>query len=309
MHRLRLGFMGVAALVLLNAGVAHGQGIVGGADLKFTEVPLLDCDGTPCVEVRIGDGAPIKMGIDTGDAASVMDNRVAQAAGLKAVGTMPNGAPAGMFRTAVAVLHIGDLTFDNAPFLAMDFTEWLAKHEVPQEAGTLSYTLFKDRMVRLDFPGHKMCISEIVKVPLACSDTCAKFSLITFGKKGPPIVVAEGFEINGTPVTAQVDSMYTGSLLVYGASIEKLGLAEAAAATHTRFFQFTDGGVTEKEAPAAKESFKGVALGSAEPMVYFPTPGVHEPDTLFDATVGLELFRDAVLILDFHDMTIAVKKS
>jgi len=86
MRRLRLGLMGVAALVALGAGVARGQGIVGGADLKFTEVPLLDCDGTPCVEVRIGGGAPIKMGIDTGDAASVLDSRVAQAAGLKTVG-------------------------------------------------------------------------------------------------------------------------------------------------------------------------------------------------------------------------------
>jgi hypothetical protein len=279
---------------------------VGGADLKFTEVPLLDCDGTPCVEVRIGGGAPIKMGIDTGDAASVLDSRVAQAAGLKPSGTMPTGAPAGMFRTTIAALHIGDLTLDNAPFLAMDFTEWLAKNQVPQEAGTLAYTVFKDRIVQLDFPGHRMRISEIVKVFLACIAPCASFSLINFGKKGPPIVVAEGFEINGTAVTAQVDSMYTGSLLVYSASTKKLGLAKAAAATHTRFFPFTDAGVTEKEAPAARESFKRVGLGSAKPKVYFPTPGVHEPDGLFDATVGLELFRNKVLTLDFHDMTIAI---
>jgi hypothetical protein len=43
--------------------------------------------------------------------------------------------------------------------------------------------------------------------------------------------------------------------------------------------------------------------------VYFPTETVHEPDGLFDATVGLELFRDAVLTLDFRDMTIGVVKT
>jgi hypothetical protein len=40
--------------------------------------------------------------------------------------------------------------------------------------------------------------------------------------------------------------------------------------------------------------------------VYFPTESVHEPDGLFDATVGLELFRGAIVTLDFHDMTITV---
>jgi hypothetical protein len=36
---------------------------------------------------------------------------------------------------------------------------------------------------------------------------------------------------------------------------------------------------------------------------------VHEPDGLFDATVGMELLRGVVLTLNFHDMTIGVEKA
>jgi hypothetical protein len=102
--------------------------------------------------------------------------------------------------------------------------------------------------------------------------------------------------------------MYSGTLLVYTASIEKLRLAEAAKTTKSRDFPFTDGGVKMKEAPAEKESFHGLTLSGPAPLVYFPTPDVHEPDGLFDATVGLELFYEAAVTLNFHDMTISVEK-
>jgi hypothetical protein len=142
-----------------------------------------------------------------------------------------------------------------------------------------------------------------------CTKVCDTMSLITFGKEGPPIVVADGFEINGVKASAQVDTMYTGSLLVYTASIEKLSLSGAAQTTDVRLFPLTDGGVNMKVAPAQSEGFNGVTLARDAARVYFPTETVHEPDGLFDATVGLELFRDAVLTLDFHDMTIAVAKA
>ncbi|MGA2096391.1 MAG: hypothetical protein ABSH39_08845, partial [Candidatus Acidiferrum sp.] len=88
----------------------------------------------------------------------------------------------------------------------------------------------------------------------------------------------------------------------------KLGLGEAAKTDKSRDFPFTDGGVKMKEAPAEKESFRGLTLSGPAPLVYFPTPDVHEPDGLFDATVGLDLFYNAVLTLNFRDMTISLEK-
>jgi len=190
----------------------------------------------------------------------------------------------------------------------MNLSDEMAKGTMPHVDGTLAYSAFKDRYLQLDFAAHIARISEAVDEVADCGKICDKFSLITFGKQGPPIVVAKGFEINGKSVTAQVDTMFTGSLLVYSASIEKLGLSEAAKSTQKRKFLLTDGGVEMKEAPAKRESFHGLTLGGTHPKVYFPTEGVHEPDGLFDATVGLELFQNMIVTLDFHGMNLILQK-
>jgi hypothetical protein len=318
--------VGVTLMLAFAMGVAPGLVVPGAAAqgvapteqkaeakaaraVKFiAEVELLDCDGTPCVEARIGEGKPVKMGIDTGNKDSILDKDVADAAGLKATSAMPAGAPAGMFRTTIPAVRIGGATLHEVAALGMSLSEMVAQKQMPNVAGTLAYTAFKDRMVQLDFVANKLRISELLTAAAPCSGTCDKFSLITFGKKGPPIVVAEGFEINGKAMSAQVDTMYTGTMVVYTASIDKLGLSDAAKTERNENFPLTDGGVDMKAAPAQKESFHGLALGVSAPVVYFPTPDVHEPDGLFDATVGLGVFYGSVLTLDFRDMTISVSR-
>jgi hypothetical protein len=274
----------------------------------LAEVPLLDCDGTPCVEARIGDGKTVRLGIDTGNVDSVVDSKVAEAAGLKPSEPPKPGAPSGMFRTVMTV-HVGALTLANVSAIGMDLSDMISQKQMPHVGGTLAYTAFKDRILQLDFGAHKLRVSEVLTGPVKCTGACDTMALITFGKDGPPILVADGFEINGASVAAQVDTMYTGSLLVYTASIEKLSLSGAAQTTDVRLFPLTDGGVNMKVAEAQHEGFRGIILAKEGAKVYFPTETVHEPDGLFDATVGLELFRDAVLTLDFHDMTIGVVKT
>jgi len=295
--------------VIAGQGAAFAQYANNQEEITFVaEVPLLNCDGTPCIEARIGEGKPVRLVIDTGDQDSVLDTKAAEAAGIRRASPPAKGMPAGSYPARIAKLQIGELTLKDLYVTAMDMTDWIAKNQMPHVAGTLAYTAFKDRILQLDFAAHQLRISDVLTGPADCGKICAKYSLITFGKQGPPIVVAEGFEINGKSVTAQIDTMYTGSLLVYNASIEKLGLGEAAKTAATRQFAYTDGGVTMKEAPAKRESFRGVPLGDGNPKVYFPTPGVHEPDEMFDATVGLELFVDAIVTLDFHNGNVFLQK-
>jgi hypothetical protein len=294
--------------LFLTGGLALAQTAPGAAMKFVADVPLLDCDGTPCVEARLGDGKVLRLGIDTGNVDSVLDGKVADEAGLKPSEPPQAGAPAGMFQTLIPAVHIGALTLTNIAAVGMDLSQMIVDKQMPRVAGTLAYPAFKDRIVQVDFAAHRMKISAVLTAPVSCGNACDKISLITFGKQGPPIVVAQGFEINGVGVSAQVDTMYTGSLLVYTASIEKLSLSGAAQTTDVRKFPLTDGGVDMKVAQAQKEGFRGVTLAKEGAKVYFPTETVHEPDGLFDATVGLELFRDAVVTLNFHDMTIAVRK-
>lgn len=305
MMRFSKHLLGVVALAQMSGISLPAQN---SQPTKFaTEVPLLDCGGTPCVEARIGSGPVLKMVIDTGNADSVLETVMAKGADLKPIGSLPAGAPEGMYRTKIPFISVGDVKLENLPAMAMILGDMIAQNQMPAVDGTLAYTAFKDRILQLDFGAHKLRISDVLTTPSPCTGACDKISLIKFGKEGPPIVVANGFEINGRQVTAQVDTMYAGSLLVYTASIEKLHLTEAAKTTKSRDFPLTDGGVQMKEATADKEGFHGVSLGPRLPLVYFPTPDVHEPDGLFDATVGLDLFYNTVLTLNFRDMTIAVQ--
>ena len=306
-HRRTLTF--VFCFVMLAAlSCARANAQRAGAVKFAAEVPLLDCDGMPCVEARMGTGPNLKMAIDTGNVDSVLDASYAKVAGLKSTEPLPAGAPSAMFRTVIPSITVGGIKLTNVRTLAMGLSDMIAQKQFPDVDGTLAYTAFKDRVLQIDFVAREVRISEVLTAPVECAGACGKFSLIKFGKEGPPIIVADGFEINGKKVSAQVDTMYSGTLLVYTASIEKLQLADAAKTDKSRDFPFTDGGVKMKEAPAASEGFRGVTLSGPAPLVYFPTPDVHEPDGLFDATVGLELFYKAAITLNFHAMTIAVEK-
>lgn len=306
-------FLGLAAALGATILGLHNQALgqaasKSGAATFATEVQLLDCDGLPCVEARMEDGPLLKMGLDTGNVDSVLDTAFAEAAGLKPTSPMPEGAPSGMMRTDIPSISVGSVRLTKVRTLAMSLGQMISQNQMPRVDGTLAYTAFQDRILQIDFAAHKVRISDVLTAPAPCAGACDKISLVKFGNDGPPIVVAKGFEINGQKVAAQVDTMYNGSLLVYTASIEKLRLAEAARTTKSRDFPFTDGGVQMKEAPAQNETFHGVTLSGQAPLVYFPTPEVHEPDGLFDATVGLDLLYNSILTLDFHDMTISVVK-
>src|SRR5580704_2266078 len=81
MHRRLFSIFCFAVLATIGATGTDAQRSGG---VKFaTEVPLLDCDGMPCVEARMGSGPLLKMGIDTGNEDSVLDAEFAGAAGLK----------------------------------------------------------------------------------------------------------------------------------------------------------------------------------------------------------------------------------
>ena len=299
------------AAATIAAIPAHAQSTSASYNgVKFlTEVPLLDCKGTPCIEARINDGAPLKFVIDTGNVDSVIDTKIMKAADLQPLHPpKPGGAPIELVPTHIPTLHIGSMTLTQVTAAGMDLTEMIAQNQMPDVAGTLAYPAFKDRIIQLDFVANKFRVSDILTAPVKCTGKCDTISLITFGNDGPPIVVADGFTINTQKVTAQIDTMYTGSMLVYTASIDKLSLNGANSTTDTRMFPLTDGGAGMRVADASEEGFQGITLAKDGAKVYFPTEAVHEPDGLFDATVGLELFRDAILTLDFHDMTLSLDK-
>jgi hypothetical protein len=287
--------------VSLCAGVltlASGMGMAASA-------PLLDCSGLPCVTVKISDHKSVKLGIDTGNANSFFDNDTA-----KAFGSTPepiigsDGKPVpGIAKAKVKSMAIGGAILDDLTVLVGDLKSDRAKGTVPRVDGLLAYTAFKDRTLILDFRNRVISVSDI-NVGNQAGGT--KLTYPTFGNSGPPIVAAYGFAVNGRLMLVQVDTQFTGSLLIYPTSVDKLSLTTLAKTSESRRFPFTDGGINLPQAQAGSETFNGVELVK-NPSVYFATPGVHLPDGLFDGTVGVELMKNRIVTFDSHANTFTIQ--
>jgi hypothetical protein len=285
-------------LLLVGCGVVRGQ---------VVEAPLLQCDGLPCVDVTTPKGT-VRLSVDLGDPPSFLDEDTARKLGATLVPIIgEDGKPyRGYGRAEMSDLKMESGSLDPINFVTQDLKKPIAKGQMPHTDGSLGYSAFTDKVLTLDYVHHRMKISPAPAAGQACKQS--KVSLITFGAKGPPIVVATGFEVNGKPVTAQVDTLYSGTLLVYPTSVAKLGLDVESKSTDAVTFPYTDGSVEMMRAKAKTVGFGGRVL-EKDGALYFAGPKVHLPGDLFDATVGDALLRGHVLTVDFRSMCLTLEQS
>jgi Aspartyl protease len=264
---------------------------------------MLDCSGLPCVDVTLASGKHLRLLVDTGNVNSILDTQVAKGLGLAvAPAKGADGKPLdGYGISALDGVKLGDASLGDVKILVMDLATEIKADHMPAADGALAYTAFKDRLLELDYVRRTVRFSDRLTAELACPGFCGTLTTPTFGNAGPPIVVSTGFSVNAKPITAQIDTLFTGTMLIYPPSVEKLNLGEESKTTKKRLFKYTDGGVDMMEANAKSEALGPRVLATNAPL-YFATPAVHLPDGLFDATVGHELLEHSVLSLDFHNM-------
>ncbi|HWZ62640.1 MAG TPA: hypothetical protein VNX02_06435 [Steroidobacteraceae bacterium] len=299
MLRLAVAF-GSLLLLLVSATPA------GAAAPEAVTLSYAPCGGMICVPVTLADGKSHVMLLDTGNVNSWLLVDTARALGLKVEPIEQDGKTlAGLFRLGPQTVSLGSRTLSGR-FLALDREQ---TGELPAGVeGALAYTLFKDKVVQIDFAHRTLRLLE--PQPASSPDPGSELQLITFGKQGPPVVVGRGFSVNGKTVSAQIDTCYTGTLLVYTDAIGALGLQRAASQGRARYFPYTDGGVDMNEATTDSVAFGAYVLSPQPAIVYFPGNGgnpVHQPDGLFEATVGNALFAHSVVTLDFHAMRFTVQ--
>ena len=293
--------MRVGYFLMLCMAVAVAGGAPLSAQTAATGVPLLECSGLPCVDVTVAGGKHLKMLIDTGNVNSVLDRTMAEGIGLILQPVKgPDGKPyPGYASGTIPNIRVGDVALGDIKMLVVNLKSSIDKGVMPAADGALAYTAFKDRVLTIDYKNHRVNVSGVLKAAAPCPQSCGTITNPTFGKQGPPIVVTTGFQLNGKPLTMQIDTLYEGTMLIYPTSVDKLGLAGQQSSAKTRMFPFTDGGVPMMESTASKESFENQLLRK-NATLYFATPKVHLPDGMFDGTVGNELFLGHVLTLDFH---------
>jgi hypothetical protein len=270
------------------------------AEPQLRGAPMLKCSGLPCVDATVGSGVPLKMLVDTGNLRSILDKGVAGRLGLELspyVGRDGKVHPEYSVATLKNV-RIGEAELGDVQMVVMDLAPTVAKGEMPNADGTLTYAAFGPRLLRLDYKAHRLLFSNVLTEEVPCPKDCGSVTTPTFGDKGPPIVVTTGFSVNGKPVLVQIDTLYAGTMLIYPTAVERLGLAQQQASSAQRNFPFTDGGVPMVVGRANTEGFGGKILANKCPL-YFATPAVHTPGGRFDGTVGQELFDGHVITFDF----------
>jgi Aspartyl protease len=295
MDSFRLYFLFLVSLLTASLAAAQNPALHGG--------PMLECAGLPCVEVTLASGKHLRLLIDTGDADSVIDAAVAKQMDLAvADANRPDGKPGSGYKTAVLTgVHLGDASLGDVKVMVADLSTFMKQDRMPASDGTIAYTAFKNRLLALDYRRRTVRVSEPLRAPLSCAGFCGTLSTPTFGKQGPAILAATGFSVNGEPITAQIDTLFSGTMLIYPTSVEKLHLGGAAQATEQDFFKYTDGGVHMLKTRSKTEAF-GKNVLARDAALYFATAEVHLPDGMFDGTVGHALLARSALYLDFHGM-------
>ena len=266
-----------------------------------TELPFRSCDGLICVEVALDGAPPRTLMLDTGNANSTMIADAARALGWALEPVQRSGVVAGIYRGGDHRLALGSVQ-DSAPFFVFD-RELLGEYKPPVD-GSIAYSFFKDRILQIDYPRHQLRISNVITTSAPADAGTLK--LINFGDSGPPVLIGSPFTVNGKRLRAQVDTVFTGTMLVYDSAIDGLGLVKKGT---PELFRYTSGGVNLLSAPAQSIGFgTGVILSNAP--IYFAGDGknpVRQPDGLFEATVGNALFAHSVVTMDFHAMTLDVQ--
>ncbi len=321
--RVRVGRLGLAAFLSLGATAqnptpppqeprsVHPQIIAPEIDSpakRVVELPLLDCSGLPCVEMSTASGKTLRLLIDLAEPNSYLDSTAAQRLGVGLAPLQGTGDSAQnqVQQTTVASAKLGDLPMGDFPFMVLDVSEQGVKpgqsaQPFPAD-GALAFRAFQNRLLQIDYAHHVVHLSEPEDTPQACPHNCTALIVKHAGTYGPVTLTAEGFTLNNTPVDAQIDTLFTGTMLVYPGSIQKLDLKKASKAKPKEVFPYLQGGVKLARFDGAAEGFRDVTLAPDAALYFFTTDDNAPPAVPYDVTVGSGLLSHAMVSFDFKSM-------
>lgn len=293
--------LSLLTLFAFAAAVAHAAPPAFVADVAFKP-----CDGLICIDASL-DGAKRTLMLDTGNAHSTLIADVARELQWTLTPVERAGSTVGgIYLGGEHRVSLGEGS-GIEPFYVFE-RAMLGLYPPPVD-GSLSYDFFKDRVLEIDYPHHRIRFTNPIATPVPAEkpDGAGSLRLVTFGERGPPVVVGSPFTVNGKTVRAQIDTVFTGTLLVYDAALDALGLKKEGP---MELFKYTDGGVELFAGRSDSIGFGKRGLVGGAHTLYSVGAGknpVHQPDGLIDATAGNALFAHCIVTLDFHAMTLDVR--
>jgi hypothetical protein len=266
---------------------------------KIVELPLIDCDGLLCIDANTGSGQVLRLVLDLAARNAYLDSKTARKLSLTPAGDSP------VQQTTVAGLRLGDFPMGDFPFMVLDTTpdpsasfKKVKSKPLPAD-GALTFGALQNRMLQIDFTRRIARVSEPLKEAVPCPNTCSNIITKHFGQYGPVTLTVEGFEINGQQLDAQIDTLFTGTLLIYPAAADRLGMKKLSKSKQKEAFPYTQDGLQLARAEGVTLRFRGSTLLQNAPAYFWQEKDEAPSATQFDATVGTGLLSHAVIAFDF----------
>jgi hypothetical protein len=245
----------------------------------------------PVVRARIGTHELV-LAIDTGDGVSTLSPQAADALGLART-PVPGGAAAGA--TLHGVELAGTTLRDHAVVVSDAAVAELRGFAGFAVDGSLGYEAFKDRVVTIDYPAGRLTFPEVMP-----DGEITPITWLKYHDRSPQLVTFDGLNVDGFPVTAQLDTMMSKNAILFTTKLPDLAIDAELRAPNYRYEEAT-------LRPGRVGSLRlGVTLLAAHPIVYAADATAHVPTTAIAAVVGDALFAKRAVTLDFPGSTLIV---
>jgi predicted aspartyl protease len=267
----------------------------------FIEVPFELIHGTILIPATVNGAGPFWMMLDTGADPSIVDLGVAKRAGLKIAAKGKQGSGGGTshnlsYGTSLPLLRIGGLTATKVDALAMDLSG-LSATLGRSLGGALGYSLFKGRIVQIDYPNRRVRFYKRAPSCTRAKNLHPKqCTILSFRYQDD--ILANGVAVDGKPVTTNFDTGSNSSFQLNPAAVEKLGVGEDLARAQASSSRGFNGELNNREGTVRNVSVGKISVDDA-PIVFFGK-GMGVDKEPWDLRIGSGFLKDFAITLDFR---------
>ena len=306
---LTLGPLVGAAAIFLLPGAARAQlPLPPRAPVTQMEMGFDLSQGVIRLDVDLGAPQAAKLVLDTGNPSSTIDLDAARGFGLtldeskkRKMGAGPE-APE-YYPLALGHVRLGSETFTDCVFVAAPLSKTITDEYGFECDGTLGYGVIKGRVLQIDYPPRELRLLGSAPAATA-SAPAAPIVWRPFQKGTPPLVTVDRLRIGSRAVPAQVDTFFTGSLILFSGKLAGLETPGDKGVPETYF--------EGAKLPAARlrdaVTLGGAAYPGGQP-VYVAGNRARNPQTEIAAVLGNTFFQNSVLTLDFQKEQLIITPS
>ena len=259
--------------------------------------------GVVLLDVDISGGHIVKLALDTGDEASVLDLDVAKDLKLPfdqlpaSVLNIPKGQGPDISTPQIIISEskFGTGDFFDKTFLILPLKDDLAAMGITCQ-GTIGYRFFEDQVIQIDYPARKLRLLPAAPTPPPGA-VVLPMQWKRYDPKGVGVLTTDQLRLGDHPLVAQFDTLFARTVILFTTKLpwlESKRLPDLPSAYYEQ-------GILRAALPLLPVSLGDHALPPGMPA-FLADKDAHTPTTDIAAILGNTFFLDAVVTLDYkHD--------